>query len=84
MEFRAHKEDDTNDNVFTIPAKWFPHPTTILTKPNLTISTLKEVASSNKGESEGYYVDHITKKSLHIQTKQNDVLFFFALIRRRI
>lgn len=48
-------------------------------KPDLMISILK-VVSCNKGKSEGYYVNHIKKKGLHIESRQKNVLFFFAFI----
>lgn len=49
VEFSAHKKD-TDDEVFTIPAKWYPpHP---FIKGNLIIPILREILSSNKGKSE--------------------------------
>lgn len=38
----------------------------LFTKPNLMISILKEIVSSNKGKPEGYNMEHIKKKGFHI------------------
>lgn len=58
--------EDTNDKLFTIPAKWSPHAHHHFTKPNLMIATLKEVVSFNDEKSESYDMKHMEKKGLHI------------------